>query len=39
MLDGAVRRVRAASETLMLHSPGEREREQTARNPGTLCAD
>lgn len=37
VLDGAVRRVRAAGETLMLHSPGEREREQTVRNPGTWC--
>lgn len=37
VLDGAVRRVRADGETLMLHSPGERGREQTVRNPGTRC--
>lgn len=37
VLDGAGRTARAAGETLMLHSPGERGREQTARNPGTRC--
>lgn len=37
VLDGAVRRARAAGETLMLHGPGERGREQTVRNPGTRC--
>lgn len=37
VLGGAVRRVRAAGGTLMLCSPGERGREQTARSPGTWC--
>lgn len=37
MLDGALRRARAAGETLMLHSCGERGREPRAKDPGTWC--
>lgn len=39
MLDGAVRRARAAGETLILHSPGEGERANSEQPWHFVCAD